>query len=169
MIPEAQLDLSAIAKGYAVDRAGESLREIGYENFMVVVGGEVFAGGNRISGGPWNIEVEKPDSRSPSEANSDQSENENNSKSIVKISNRAIATSGDYRNFYEYKGTRYSHTIDPETCMPVEHGMAVASVVADDCMSADAMATAVMVLGYEKGAELCKRLDYPLLDDPQRR
>lgn len=160
-IPSVQLDLSAIAKGYAVDRVGETLRSLGYENFMVVVGGEVYSAGNRTTGGPWNVAVEKPDTR-PGSNRPDPGE-EKKLQQVVKLSNRAIATSGDYRNYFEHDGQRYSHSIDPATCRPVEHGMAVASVVADDCMSADALATAVMVMGHKKGAELCQRLGYPLL------
>jgi len=154
--PKVQLDLSAIAKGYAVDRVAASLTELGYENFMVEVGGEVFAKGQRQSGGPWKVGVENP-------APNPLDETEDRIHRVVKLSGTAIATSGDYRNFFEVDGKRYSHTIDPKTCKPVDHGMAIASVVADDCMTADAMATAVMVMGHQKGAELCERLGYPLL------
>jgi len=157
-IANLELDLSAIAKGYAVDRVGKTLREMGYKDFMVVVGGEVFASGERVSGGPWNIEIEKPDAvLPPFRQGTDQSGR------VVKISNKAVASSGDYRNFFEFEGKRYSHTIDPETCQPVDHDMATASIVADDCMTADAIATAVMVMGHQKGAALCQRLGYPLL------
>ena len=160
-IPALQLDLSAIAKGYAVDRVGETLHSLGFENFMVVVGGEVYTGGQRDGGGPWNVAVEKPDTRPGS--NRPKPGDEKELQQVVQISDRAIATSGDYRNYFEHDGQRYSHSIDPATCRPVTHGMAVASVVADDCMSADALATAVMVMGHEKGADLCQRLGYPLL------
>ena len=155
--PKVKLDLSAIAKGYAVDRVGKSLSDLGYENFMVEVGGEVFAKGERRSGGPWKVGVEKPENSKSGDPDPDRIHR------IVSLSNRAIATSGDYRNFFEIEGQRYSHTIDPKTCRPVNHDMAIASVVADDCMTADAMATAVMVMGHESGAELCKQLGYPLL------
>jgi len=155
--PKVQLDLSAIAKGYAVDRVSQSLSELGYINFMVEVGGEVFAKGERQSGGPWKVGVEKPDHSNPI------GQGEDRIHRVVQLSETAIATSGDYRNFYEIDGMRYSHTIDPKTCKPVTHDIAIASVVADDCMTADAMATAVMVMGHKKGAELCKSLGYPLL------
>lgn len=155
--PEVQLDLSAIAKGYAVDRVGKTLGELGYENYMVVVGGEVYARGERASGGPWNVAVEKPENSNPMVID------ENRVHRVVKLSGRAIATSGDYRNFFEYGGKRYSHTINPLTCKPVNHELAIASIVADDCMTADAMATAVMVMGRDKGAEACSELGYPLL------
>ncbi len=155
--PKVQLDLSAIAKGYAVDRVGQSLEELGYENFMVVVGGEVLTRGERASGGPWNVAVEKPENSNSAERTPDRVHR------MVKLSNKAVATSGDYRNFYDVAGKRYSHTIDPKTCEPVDHDMAIASVIADDCMTADAMATAVMVMGREKGTALCEQLGYPLL------
>lgn len=155
--PNAELDLSAIAKGYAVDRVGKSLEKLGYENFMVVVGGEVTTRGQRAQGGPWNVAVEKPENTGPTSRTVERAQR------VVKLSGRAIATSGDYRNFFEIDGKRYSHSIDPKTCSPVDHDMAIASVVADDCMTADAIATAVMVMGQEKGAALCKELGYPLL------
>ncbi len=152
-----QLDLSAIAKGYAVDRVAQTLAALGYENYMVEVGGEVYANGERSSGGPWNIAVEKPDNSNP------LVRSEDNAHRVIKLSGQAIATSGDYRNFFEFEGKRYSHTIDPNTCEPVRHELAIASVVAKDCMTADAMATAVMVMGQKEGAAVCKRLGYPLL------
>jgi thiamine biosynthesis lipoprotein len=155
--PKVQLDLSAIAKGYAVDRVGESLAELGFDNFMVEVGGEVFAKGERRSGGPWRVGVEKPENSNPIDPETDRIHR------IVSLSNRAIATSGDYRNFFEVDGKRYSHTIDPKTCRPVNHETAIASIVAEDCMTADAMATAIMVMGHRKGEQLCKKLGYPLL------
>lgn len=159
-IANVKLDLSAIAKGYAVDRVGKTLRALGYENFMVVVGGEVFTSGQRDSGGPWNVAIENPDAAEPSGRTGRDSKG---SQRVVKLSDQAIASSGDYRNFFEFEGQRYSHTIDPTTCKPVDHGMATASVIADDCMTADALATAVMVMGHEKGAALCQRLGYPLI------
>ena len=154
--PEAQLDLSAIAKGYAVDRVGQTLEELGYENFMVEVGGEVTTRGERASGGPWNVAVEKPDSANG--MNDSQ-----RAHRVVQLSGRAVATSGDYRNFIDIEGERYSHTIDPKTGRPVTHNLSIASVVADDCMTADALATAVMVMGRGKGSELCTKLGCPLL------
>ncbi len=154
--PKAQLDLSAIAKGYAVDRVGRSLKQLGYENFMVEVGGEVTTSGERAAGGPWNVGIEKPNSETGL-ADTERSHR------VVELSGKAVATSGDYRNFIDINGQRYSHTIDPKTGRPVKHKMAIASVVADDCMTADALATAVMVMGREKGTELCEKLGSPLL------
>jgi thiamine biosynthesis lipoprotein len=136
---ELQIDLSAIAKGYAVDKVTQTVRSLGYERIMVEVGGEVAALGERAGGGPWVVGVEQPDAIS--------------GKPIVgklALKDQAVATSGDYRNFYLYQGKRYSHTIDPQTCQPVKHELASSSIVADDCMTADALATAVMVMGSQK-------------------
>ena len=130
-----QIDLSAIAKGYAVDRVASSINALGYDRYMVEVGGEVITAGQRANGGPWIVGVEQPD--------------ETKGRMVlqkVELKDQAVATSGDYRNFYDYDGKRYSHTIDPKTCRPVEHELAVASVMAPDCMTADALATAAMVM-----------------------
>ena len=154
---KAQLDLSAIAKGYAVDRVARSLNQLGEKNFMVEVGGEVVTRGERVGGGPWKVAVEKPDASVSASDLSDRIHR------VVALSGKALATSGDYRNFFEVDGKRYSHTIDPKTCKPVDHNLAVASVVADDCVTADAIATAVMVMGPEQGSTLCKKFGYPLL------
>lgn len=137
--PELQIDLSAIAKGYAVDRVAKSVEALGYDRCMVEVGGEVVAIGQRAGGGAWIVGVEQPDA--------------SKNRMVVRkleIDNRAVATSGDYRNYYLYQGQRYSHTIDPATCKPVRHGLSTASVMADDCMTADALATAAMVMGASR-------------------
>ncbi len=151
-----EVDLSAIAKGYAVDRVKRSLSEIGLENSMVSVGGEVMTAGLRANGLPWNVGVEKP-VRFRFAAEGEQL------LRVIPLSGKAVATSGDYRNYIEIDGKRYSHTIDPATGYPVEHSMALASVIADDCMTADAWATAVMVMGSEKGHEVCGSLGLPLV------
>lgn len=150
--PQVSVDLSAIAKGYAVDAVAATLREIGFENFLVEVGGEVYAGGLRDGQQKWRTGVMVPDSAS----SDDYGE-------VVTLSNQAIATSGDYENFFVVQGRRYSHTIDPTTCRPIENLVASVSIVADDCMTADAVATAVMVLGPEKGMELCQQMGVELL------
>ena len=145
-IPALKIDLSAIAKGYAVDQVGKMLENVGCEKFMVEVGGEIMTRGERFDGGGWRIGVERP------------TEAGRVVDSIAEISDRALATSGDYRNSFEHDGKRYSHTIDPQTCRPVTHMLASACVVANDCMTADAVATAVMVMGAKRGRELCERL-----------
>ena len=152
--PSLQIDLSAIAKGYAVDQVSVMLDEFGCEKFMVEVGGEVSTRGERFEGGSWRIGVERPTEKGRALT------------SVAEISDRAMATSGDYRNFIEHGGKRFSHTIDPKTCQPVTHSLASACVVANDCMTADALATAIMVLGVDRGKQLCSSLevDYLLVE-----
>ena len=133
-----QADLSAIAKGYAVDRVSEALTTLGYENYMVEVGGEVRTAGHSASGNPWRIAVERPAAGSAGP------------QRIVWLNDGAMATSGDYRNFIERDGRRYSHTIDPRTARPVKHRLASVSVIHDSCMTADAYATALMVMGEDE-------------------
>ena len=108
-------DLSAIAKGYAVDRVAEALEAAGFPRYMVEVGGEVRAGGLNAEAAPWRIAIEQPDAAS--------------FQSIVPLTDAAMATSGDYRSFYEWEGRRISHTIDPRTGRPVEHALASVTVV----------------------------------------
>ena len=137
-----QIDLSAIAKGFAVDHVAEWLDDQSFENFMVEVGGEVFARGH-TSNGPWRIGIEKPNELSRSVG------------AVVGLKNAALATSGDYRNFIMVDGKRLSHTIDPTTCQPASNPPASISVVADDCMTADALATAIMVMDEKTGKQFC--------------
>ena len=159
--PKLRIDLSAIAKGYAVDQVAKSLDDNGCEGFMVEVGGEVMTRGERAGGGQWRIGVEKPASKSLSQMQI--AAQPNHYDHIAVISNMAMATSGDYRNFIEHEGKRFSHTIDPETCRPVTHSMASACIIAPDCMTADALATAMMVMGNKKGGEVCKSLGIKFL------
>jgi len=137
--PRLEGNLSAIAKGYAVDRVAEALESAGFSRYMVEVGGEVRTGGYNQDGGPWQIAVERPDAGVRS------------LRTIVPLTNASMATSGDYRNFYEWKGERFSHTIDPRTGRPVNHALASVTVVSRMCMTADALATALLVLGPEDG------------------
>lgn len=141
-----RIDLSAIAKGYAVDQVVMALDSLGCRNFLVEVGGEVFARGQRFSGGKWRIGVERPNDSGV------------RLSKIAEITDQAMATSGDYRNFHELDGKRYSHTIDPKSCRPVEHSLASACIIFEDCMTADALATAIMVMGKDKGQKLCNEL-----------
>ena len=144
-IPELQLDLSGIAKGYAADNLSEMLTEKGYRNCMVDIGGEVRTRGAKPQQQPWRIGVEKPDSAGrPVQL-------------AVPLTDSGIATSGDYRNYYQHEGIRYSHTIDPTTGRPVEHDVASVSIVASSCMEADALATAVLVMGPEHGYDWCEQ------------
>ena len=137
-----QIDLSAIAKGFAVDHVVEYLKENSFENFMVEVGGEVYAAGKKPSGA-WRIGIEKPKIGYQEISHA------------IDISDCAIATSGDYRTVAMFEGKKITHTIDPKTCRPVPNPPASCSVRAADCMTADALATAIMVLGAKKGMKLC--------------
>ena len=132
-------DLSAVAKGYAVDKAAEALERLGITDYMVEVGGEVRAKGASPKGGPWRIGIEKP------------RYGERSVQEVVLMGSGALATSGDYRNFRMVDGKRFSHTVDPKTGRPIEHSLASASVLHPSCAWADAYATALMVLGPEAG------------------
>ena len=133
------IDLSAIAKGYGVDRVAEALESGGVERYMVEVGGEVRTAGLNAAGEPWRIAVEHPDPGAET------------FHRVLPLSGWAMATSGDYRNVREWEGRRLSHMIEPRTGRPVDHALASVTVVADRCMSADGLATAVSVLGPEAG------------------
>ena len=140
-----EIDLSAVAKGYGVDRVAELLAGRGVRDFMVEIGGEVRAAGQRPDGRPWRIGIERPES------------DVRQSQWIVPLADASLATSGDYRNYYEYEGHRYSHILDPSTGRPVEHSAASVSVLADSCMKADAWATAMLVLGPERGYDSAEK------------
>ncbi len=143
-------DLSAIAKGYAVDRVSEILSDLGQPNHMVDIGGEIRTSGVNSEGRPWRIAIEKP-------------ETTGGIQRAVSLENLAMATSGDYRNFYEKDGVRLSHTIDPRTGRPVAHSLASVAVVEPTCMRADGFATALMVLGEDEGYALAERLELTAL------
>ena len=139
-IPTLKLDLSAIAKGYAVDKIAAFLISMGQAHFLIDIGGELRAVGMNLTQQPWRVGIEKP-----------QLEVTQSVQQIVSISGKSIATSGSYRNYFEQDEKRYSHIINPQTGYPIEHKLVSVSVVSDDCMSADAYATALMVLGPERG------------------
>ena len=141
--PGVQLDFSAIAKGYAVDRIWELLSEAGLAAYLVEVGGEVRTRGRRADGRGWSVGVENPDGSGVAEA--------------VPLRDAAIATSGDYRNFFEHEGRRYSHILDPRTGWPVSHELTAVSVISTTAVMADALATALLVLGPQAGLELAER------------
>ncbi len=134
-------DLNGIAKGYGVDAAARALDALGVADYMIEVGGEVRARGVNASSEAWQIGIEEPDAM-PQRA-----------RVIVPLSGRSLATSGDYRIYFEQDGRRYCHEIDPSTVAPIAHRLCSVSVVADDCMQADALATALIVLGPERGFE----------------
>lgn len=141
------VDLSAIAKGFAVDVLAELLEQHGSQDYLVEIGGELRGRGHNANDAPWNIGIERPE------------RNERKIDDQVPLCDRAIATSGDYRHFFEVDGRYYSHTIDPRTGKPVEHNLASVSVVAPSAMQADALATALLVLGRAAGTELALRQD----------
>jgi thiamine biosynthesis lipoprotein len=146
--PSTMLDCSAIAKGFACDMVGEFLREKGCKNYMVEIGGEVVAKGKNEKGNYWAIGISNP--------NENEFFGNQQLKAIVQLKDRALATSGNYRNFYVEDGVKYAHTIDPKTGYPVQHSLLSTTVLADDCMTADAFATAFMVSGLEKSIEIAE-------------
>ena len=144
-------DLSALAKGYAVDQVAELLRAEGIESYLVEVGGEVRVRGHSERGDVWRVGIERPAPGPPV------------LQRQFPLRDRALATSGDYRNYYELEGRRLSHTIDPRTGEPVAHGLASASVIDPLCVRADALATALEVLGPEDGFALAAEHDWAAL------
>lgn len=145
------LDLNAIAKGYGVDRLTMTLRKFGIENGLVGIDGEMRALGLRPDGEPWTIAVEAPDPRRRAP------------QSMLALQDTAVATSGDYRHWVEVQGRRLSHTMDPRRGAPLLSSPASVTVVARSCAEADAWATALMVLGPEKGVVLAKRYGFDAL------
>jgi thiamine biosynthesis lipoprotein len=139
-----RIDFNAIAQGYAVDMLGKFLENSGIENYLVDIGGEVYGRGWKPGKNPWLVGIENPAADSLSERTYDTK---------VRITNQALATSGNYRKYYEENGIRYSHTIDPKTGFPVRHSLLSVSVLADNCATADGFATAFMVMGLEKAME----------------
>lgn len=143
--PNTMLDCNALAEGYMCDLVAGYLAEQGCKNYMVEIGGEVVVRGKNTKGKPWRIGVSKPD---------DGSLGNQELEAIVGLTDKALATSGNYRNFYLEDGKKYAHTIDPKTGCPVQHNLLSATVLADHCMTADAFATAFMVLGLGRAIEL---------------
>jgi thiamine biosynthesis lipoprotein len=147
--PDIMLDCSAIAKGYGSDVVARFLRRKGIKNFMVEIGGEIVTCGINSRRMPWKIGVTKPTDDSLSVGGELQS--------ILNVADMAMATSGNYRNFYYKGGKKYAHTIDPKTGYPVQHSLLSATVLAKDCATADAYATSFMVLGIEKSRKILER------------
>lgn len=143
------LDCSAIAKGYGCDRIAHLFQSIGIDNYMIEIGGEVVAKGKNDKSKRWSIGISKP-TDDPTGANTSLQE-------ILQISGRSIATSGNYRNYRYEDGRKVSHTIDPRTGRPVEHTLLSATVIADNCATADAYATAFMVMGLDSAMQICNR------------
>lgn len=147
--PRIMLDFSAIAKGYGSDCVARVLDSCGIQNYMVEIGGEIVIKGLNKNGNPWGIGINKPidDSLSTNQE----------LQTVLRLTDCAIATSGNYRNYYYKDGIKYAHTIDPRTGYPVQHSLLSATVIADNCMRADALATAFMVLGADSAMAYCNR------------
>ncbi len=139
------VDLSGIAKGYAVDKVAQWLQQQGVENFLVNIGGEIIVAGYRAEEQPWRIGIEIPDDRLQT------------AHHIIPLTNESVATSGDYRNFYELDGKRMSHTINPKIGWPIDHNLTSVTVIHPSNAAADAWATAFMVLGTEASLSLANR------------
>ena len=137
--PRIMLDCSAIAKGYGTDRVARLLRNRGVQNYMVEIGGEVVTSGVNPERLPWKIGVTKPTDDS------------------LNLTDKAMATSGNYRNFYYKGGKKFAHTIDPKTGYPVQHSILSATVIAKSCAVADAYATSFMVMGLDKARQVLER------------
>ena len=146
------IDLSGIAKGYAVDQIAAYLKAQGHRHFMVEIGGEIRAQGNNPAGTPWQIGIEQPTAMTHRQA-----------LYTLSLQDTGLATSGDYRNFQILNGTRYPHIIDPATGHAVQHKLASVSVLHPSAMQADALATALMVMGEHKAYRFAERHDLPVL------
>ena len=144
--PRLMLDFSAIAKGYGSDVVARLLKKYGITNYMVEIGGEVVTSGLNPQRLPWRIGVTKPTDDSLSTSSEIQT--------VLNVTDMAMATSGNYRNFYYKGGKKYAHTIDPKTGYPVQHNILSATVLAQSCAIADAYATSFMVMGLDKARQV---------------
>jgi thiamine biosynthesis lipoprotein len=149
-ILDLEIDLSAIAKGYGVDVIARRLENFQIQNYLVEIGGEIYTKGINLREKKWGIGIDRPRYQIMSGREL---------QDTIYVSNVAVATSGDYRNFFEFEGKIYSHTINPKTGRPVTHNLASVTIIAPSCMRADALATAVMVMGTEKGLKLLESLE----------
>lgn len=147
-----QIDLSAVAKGWGVDQIVALLQNAQIDNFLVEIGGELRVAGHKPDGKHWRIAIERPDS----------GVGERRAQLVMELEDSAIATSGDYRNYFEKGGQRFSHIINPNTGKPITHKVASVSVLHSSAALADAYATAILVLGEEDGMALAEDLDLPV-------
>ncbi|MCQ2213875.1 MAG: FAD:protein FMN transferase [Bacteroidaceae bacterium] len=144
--PETMLDCSAIAKGYGVDAVGIWMEQNGIKNYMVEIGGEIRVRGHNPKGQDWSIAITRPED--------DTLGQQNDIEQVLSVTDIAMATSGNYRNFYVKDGKKYAHTINPHTGTPVQHSILSSTVLTDDCATADAYATSFMVLGLEEAKKV---------------
>ncbi|MEM7055970.1 MAG: FAD:protein FMN transferase [Pseudomonadota bacterium] len=149
--PDAQVYLAAIGKGYGADQIGRALEALGITDYMVEIGGDIYAAGRNPDGLPWQIGVETP------------AADRRDVLSVVGISDLGLASSGDYRNYFEHDGQRFSHIVDPRTGHPVTHNTASATVLAENAMLADAWATAFHTMGKNEGLALAEDQDLAVL------
>lgn len=149
--PGVKLDVNAIAQGYSVDIIAGFLSSKGIKNYLVEIGGEIRAAGRKKKGTAWKVGVDKPYDNNYIPGQDLQV--------ILALEDNSMATSGNYRKFFEENGMKYSHSIDPKTGYPVSHNLLSVTVTAPDCMTADAFATAFMILGLEKSVKLVKKLE----------
>jgi FAD:protein FMN transferase len=134
-----EIDLSSIGEGHAIDRIVKILSQRSYQDYLVELGGEVRVRGHNPNGRTWRVAVQRP------------SDDSNRPSTFIELQNAAIATSGDYRRYFEFDGQRYSHIIDPRTARPIAHNLAAVTVAADTALEADVWDTALLVLGPERG------------------
>ncbi|MEM9855255.1 MAG: FAD:protein FMN transferase, partial [Pseudomonadota bacterium] len=149
--PETEIYLSSIGKGFGVDAVGDALRGLGIDDFMVEIGGDLLTAGLNPDGNSWQIGIETPNLFDSSV------------QRVVAVSGQGLATSGDYRNYFESNGQRYSHILDAATGRPITHETASATVITENAMLADAWATAMLILGSDTGRQLADALDLPVL------
>jgi thiamine biosynthesis lipoprotein len=147
--PDMKIDFNSIAKGYVVDLVGDFLNEKGIETFLIDIGGEVLGKGRKPNGDQWRVGIEKP---------AETSDSDREVETVIYLYDMALATSGSYRKYYEKDNKRYSHTIDPKTGKSVEHSLLSVTVRDSTVWRADALATAMMVLGVEKSLQLLEKL-----------
>lgn len=144
-VPDLYVDLSTIAKGYGVDRVAILMEQMEIRNYLVEIGGEMRMRGTKPGEQPWRIAVEQPVALDRAV------------QRIIEPGNNAVATSGDYRNYFEEDGVRYSHIIDPRTGYPIQHNLVSVTVISETCMDADAYATALTVMGAEQALEFANQ------------
>lgn len=148
---DAQVYLAAIGKGYGADHVGRALEQLGVSDYMVEIGGDLYASGRNPEGLPWQIGVETPNAHDRAVMD------------VIGVSGLGLASSGDYRNYFERDGERFSHIIDPTTGRPITHHTASATVLADNAMLADAWATAMLILGRDRGLEIAREQDLAVM------
>lgn len=144
---DAQIYLAGVGKGFGADHVGRAIEKFGISDYLIEIGGDLYASGRNPDGAPWQIGIESPNAA------------DRNILGVIGVSGMGLASSGDYRNYFEVDGQRYSHLIDPSTGRPVAHKTASATVLAENAMMADAWSTAMLILGRERGLEIAREHD----------